>query len=325
MKTKRLGRTGLKVSALCLGTMTFGNQADHAASFAIMDRAWAAGITFFDTADVYPVPPSLASSGRTEAIVGDWIAERGVRDQLVLATKARARVGPGANDEGLSRRHLFDAVHNSLRRLKTDWIDLYQVHSFDDSTPLEETLHALDDMVRQGMVRYVGCSNFEAWRLCKALWTSDVLKLSRFDSIQPRYNLLDRRIETELLPLCADQQIGVIPYSPLGGGMLTGKYRQDEAPPAGGRYVAFNRQNQLTDPMLNGAARIGALAQVRGLTPAQFALGWMMANETITAPIVGASRPEQLDETLSATPLDLTTDERAECDAVWRSVRGGVS
>lgn len=305
--------------------MTFGNQADQTASFTIMDRAWEAGITFFDTADVYPVPPSLATSGRTEEIVGDWIAERGVRDQLVLATKARARVGPGANDEGLSRRHLMDAVQNSLRRLKTDWIDLYQVHSFDQSTPLEETLRALDDMVRHGLVRYVGCSNFEAWRLCTALWTSDVLKLARFDSVQPRYNLLDRRIETELLPLCADQQIGVIPYSPLGGGMLTGKYRKDEAPPPDARYIAFNRQNQLTDPMLSGAARIGALAEARGLTPAQFALGWMMANETVTAPIIGASRPEQLDETLSAAPLDLSAEERAECDAVWRSVRGGVS
>ena len=303
--------------------MTFGNQADQSESFAIMDRAWEAGIYFFDTADVYPVPPAPERWGRTEEIVGTWLRERGVRGQLVLATKARARVGHGANDEGLSRRHLFDAVHASLRRLQTDWIDLYQVHSFDESTPLDETLRALDDMVRQGLVRYVGCSNFEAWRLCKALWTADVLRLARFDSVQERYNLLDRRVEAELLPLCRDQGLGVIPYSPLAGGLLTGKYRGGERP-ADARYIAFGRQSQLTEPMLAAVARIDEMAQQRGITPAQLALVWLMGHADITAPIIGASRAAQLDETLAAAPLTLSDAERAACDAVWRGVQSGI-
>jgi len=242
----------------------------------------------------------------------------------VLATKARGRVGPGPNDEGLSRRHLFDAVRASLRRLGTDWIDLYQVHAFDEGTPLDETLRALDDMVRQGLVRYIGCSNFEAWRLCKALWTADVLRLARFDSVQPRYNLLDRRIEAEMLPLCHDQQIAVIPYSPLAGGMLTGKYRRDAPHPADARYIAFRRESQLTDPMLEAVSQIEGMARERGLTPAQFALGWVMAQPDITAPLIGATRVEQLDDTLTATPLRLTDEEHAACDALWWSVHAEV-
>jgi 1-deoxyxylulose-5-phosphate synthase len=324
METRQFGRTGLKVSALCLGTMTFGNQADQATSFAIMDRAWNAGIYFFDSSDVYPVMPTPQTWGRSEQIIGAWLRERGVRDQLVLATKARGRVGPGPNDEGLSRRHLFDAVHASLRRLGTDWIDLYQVHAFDEGTPLDETLRALDDMVRQGLVRYIGCSNFEAWRLCKALWTADVLRLARFDSVQPRYNLLDRRIEAEMLPLCHDQQIAVIPYSPLAGGMLTGKYRRDAPHPADARYIAFRRESQLTDPMLDAVSQIEGMARERGLTPAQFALGWVMAQPDITAPLIGATRVEQLDDTLSAAPLRLTDEEHAACDALWWSVHAEV-
>lgn len=324
METRRLGRTGLKVSALCLGTMTFGGQADEATSFAIMDKAWAAGITFVDAADVYPVPPSVEKAGLTEEIVGRWIGQRGVRHQLVLATKARGRMGPGANDEGLSRRHLLDAIDASLRRLGTDYVDLYQVHAPDPATPLDETLRALDDIVRSGRARYIGCSNFEAWRLCKALWVSDVRGLARFDSVQPRYNLLDRRIEPELLPLCREEGVGVIPYSPLGGGMLTGKYRRGEPPPADARYVAFGRQAALTDPMLEAVSHIEGLAHERGLTPAQFALGWMLANPVITAPIVGATRPEQLDETLTTRPIELTEAERASVDAAWASVQPSV-
>jgi aryl-alcohol dehydrogenase-like predicted oxidoreductase len=324
MEIRSFGRTGLKVSALCLGTMTFGNQADEAASCAIMDRAWDAGIFFFDTSDVYPVIPSPQTWGRSEEIIGAWLRQRGVRDQLVLATKARGRMGPGPNDEGLGRRHLLDAVHASLRRLGTDHIDLYQVHAFDDSTPLDETLRALDDMVRQGLVRYIGCSNFEAWRLCRSLWVSDVLRLARFDSVQPRYNLLDRRIETEMLPLCRDQQVAVIPYSPLAGGLLTGKYRRDAPHPATGRYIDFGRQSQLTEPMLDAVSQIATMARERGLTTAQFALGWVMAQPDITAPLIGATRVEQLDETLAVAPLRLTGEEQAACNAVWRGVSGEV-
>jgi 1-deoxyxylulose-5-phosphate synthase len=324
METKRLGRTGLKVSALCLGTMTFGNQADEEASFAIMDKAWEAGIFFFDAADVYPVVPTLETVGRTEEIIGRWIKARGVRYQLVLATKARGRMGAGPNDQGLSRRHIMDAIDASLRRLGTDYVDLYQVHSPDPETPIDETLRALDDIVRSGRARYVGCSNFEAWRLCKALWTSDKLGLARFDSAQPRYNMLDRRIEPELLPLCREEGIGVIPYSPLGGGLLTGKYRRGEQFPSEGRYVRFGRQAQLTDPTLDAVTQLEDIARERGITLAQLALGWAMANPVITAPIVGATRPEQMDETLAAKPVELTDSERAAVDGAWAMVQPSV-
>jgi aryl-alcohol dehydrogenase-like predicted oxidoreductase len=324
MEIKRLGRTGLKVSALCLGTMTFGNQADEQAACAIMDRAWDAGIFFFDSSDVYPIVPTPETVGRTEEIIGRWMQARGVRQQLVLATKARGRMGQGPNDEGLSRRHLLDAIDASLRRLGTDYVDLYQLHAPDPDTPLEETLRALDDIVHSGRARYLGCSNFEAWRLCKALWLSDKHGLPRFDSSQPRYNLLDRRIEAEMLPLCREEGIGVIPYSPLGGGLLTGKYRRGSAHPAEARYIRFGRQAQLTDPTLDAVTTLEGVANERGMTLAQLALGWVMANPVVTAPIIGATRPEQLDETLAVQPVELTAAERAVCDAAWASVQPSV-
>src|SRR5579862_8669373 len=199
MKIRRLGRTGLKVSEICLGTMTFGYQCDEKASFAIMDKAAEKGITFIDTADVYPVPPSVETAGRTEEFVGKWL--KGQRDRYVLATKCRMRVGHEANDEGLSRRHIMKAAEDSLRRLQTDYIDLYQPHSPDPTTPLEETLRALDDLVRQGKVRYLGCSNYSAWQVALAIGISATHGWERFDCVQPRYNLLFREIESELLPL----------------------------------------------------------------------------------------------------------------------------
>jgi aryl-alcohol dehydrogenase-like predicted oxidoreductase len=314
MEIRRLGRTGLKVSQLCLGTMTFGNQADEEPAFAIMDRAFAAGVFFFDSADVYPVMPRPETWGRTEEIVGRWLANRGVRDSIVLATKARGKVGPRPNDAGLSRKHLLDAIDASLRRLRTDYVDLYQVHSFDPETPMDETLRALDDIVRSGRARYIGCSNFAAWQLCKALWTSDRLGLARFDSVQPRYNLLDRAIEQELLPLCADQQVGVIPYSPIGGGLLTGKYGRDRQPDPNARYILFGRQAQITPRALEAIDGLTALASDCNATLAQFAVAWVAANPLVTAPIVGATRPEQLDETLRAAELhlDAATLDRAE-------------
>ncbi|HKP87355.1 MAG TPA: aldo/keto reductase, partial [Blastocatellia bacterium] len=228
MKIKRLGRTGLKVTEACLGTMTFGYQCDEKTSFAVMDEAANAGVNFIDTADVYPVPVSLESVGRTEEIIGRWLP--GKRDRFVLATKCRMQMGEGPNDVGLSRKHILSAIEASLRRLQTDYVDLYQVHAPDPETPIDETLRALDSIVESGKARYVGCSNFQAWQLCKALWTSDRLGLSRFDSVQPRYNLLYREIEHELLPLCSDQGVGVIVYNPLAGGFLTGKHRLSEPP-----------------------------------------------------------------------------------------------
>jgi aryl-alcohol dehydrogenase-like predicted oxidoreductase len=316
MEIRRLGRTGLKVSSLCLGTMTFGNQTDEDESFAIMDRAVAAGVTFFDTADVYPVVPSPRTWGRTEEIIGRWLVARGARDRIVLATKARARVGSGPNDQGLSRKHLLDAIDASLRRLQTDYVDLYQVHSFDAETPLDETLRALDTIVRSGRARYIGCSNFAAWQLCKALWTSDVLHLARFDSVQPRYNLLDRKIEAELLPLCADQQIGVIPYSPLGGGLLTGKYSRGNPPDPAARYYLFGREAQVTPAVLDAVDGLSALAREHDLSVAQLSLAWMIANPVVTAPIVGATRAAQLDETLAVADKPLSPAAIAEANAI---------
>ena len=234
MQTRRLGRTGLKISEICLGTMTFGHQCDERTSFAIMDKAAEKGVFFFDTADVYPVPPSPETAGRTELIVGKWL--EGKRERFVLATKCRMRVGHQANDEGLSRRHILKAVEDSLRRLRTGHIDLYQPHSPDPETPLEETLRALDDLVRHGKVRYLGCSNYPAWQVALALGTSALQGWSRFDSVQPRYNLLYREIESELLPLCRDQGLGVIAYNPLAGGFLSGRYQHIESPPPGSRF-----------------------------------------------------------------------------------------
>ena len=231
MQHRRMGRTGLKVSEICLGTMTFGDQCDEATSFRIMDAAIERGVTFFDTADVYPIPPDIETAGRTEEVIGRWLAAAsGRREPMVLATKCRARVGPGVNDQGLSRRHILDACESSLRRLRTDYIDLYQSHSHDPETPIDETLRTFDDLVRSGKVRYVGCSNYAAWQLAIAMGTSDRHGWARYDCVQPRYNPLYRDIEAELLPLCRDQGVGVIAYNPLAGGFLTGKHAAKSPP-----------------------------------------------------------------------------------------------
>src|SRR5271166_964481 len=232
MQQKRMGRTGLKVTEICLGTMTFAGQSDELTSYRILDVAAERGVTFIDTADAYPIPPDPETAGKTEEVIGRWLAApSGRRQQFVLATKCRIRVGRGANDQGLSRRHILAACEASLLRLRTDYIDLYQAHLPDPETPIDETLRAFDDLVRSGKVRYVGCSNFPAWQLALALGTSALHGLARYDCLQPRYNVLYRDIETELLPLCRDQGIGVIVYNPLAGGFLRGKHRGD-APPA---------------------------------------------------------------------------------------------
>src|SRR5262245_37266550 len=243
MKIKRMGRTGLKVSEICLGTMTFGRQCDEPTSFAIMDTAVEQGVNFFDTADVYPVGGNIDTVGRTEEIVGEWL--KGRREQIVLATKCWGAMGRSPNDRGPSRKHICAAIEDSLRRLQTDYLDLYQVHAPDPETPLDETLRALDDLVRQGKVRYLGCSNFQAWLLATALWTSDKSGLTRFDCVQPRYNLLFREIENELLPLCRHHGIGVIPYNPLAGGFLTGKYKPSAEPTADVRFGLAGRTQKI--------------------------------------------------------------------------------
>ncbi len=320
MRFKRLGRTGLKVSEICMGTMTFGSQADEEAAHAILDRSLDAGVNFIDTADVYPVPPSIETAGRTEEIVGRWLP--GKRDRVVVATKCRARVGPGANDEGLSRAHILDAVDASLRRLQTDYIDLYQVHAPDPETPLDETLQALDDLVRWGKVRYLGCSNFEAWRLCKALWVSDRLRLARFDCVQPRYNLLHREIERDLLPVCAEEGIGVIAYNPLAGGLLTGKYRREDPPPDGTRFALGGRSGSLYqarywhDAMFDAVDRVKEVADGCGATPAQVSVAWLLQQPVLTSAILGATRREQLDEALKGVELTLDASAMEALNAI---------
>lgn len=321
MKIKRLGRTGLKVSEICLGTMTFGNQCDEPTSRAIMDKAFDYGVTFFDTADVYPIGRTPDQLGRTEEYIGNWL--KGRREQIVLATKFYGETGTGPNDRGGSRKHIFQAVEASLRRLQTDYIDLYQMHFPDFETPLDETLRALDDLVHSGKVRYIGCSNYPAWWLTKALWISDKLGLARFDSVQPRYNLLFRHIEAELLPLALDQGIGVISYNPLAGGVLTGRYQAGQQAEAGTRFTLQNNAGNLyqarywQDAQLQAVNQLKQLCDERQVSITQVAIAWVLAQPAITSAIVGASKAEQLDQSLPA--IDFSIDEQllATCDDIW--------
>ena len=323
MKIKRLGRTGLKVTELCLGTMTFGNQCDEPTSHAIMSKAFDAGVTFFDTADAYPLGATLETVGRTEEYIGRWFqGHPGRRSQVVLATKFYGQVGSGPNDQGGSRKHIVQAIEGSLRRLQTDYIDLYQMHFPDHETPIDETLNALDDLVHSGKVLYIGCSNFPAWELCKALWTSDKLGLARFDSVQPRYNLLFRQIEAELLPLALDQGIGVISYNPLAGGLLTGRYQPGQAPAEGSRFTVQNasklyQARYWQEPQMQAVEELKAFCQEHHIDIAQLAIAWVLAQPAITSAIVGASKPEHLDQTLPAVDLVLDEQMRAVCDDIW--------
>jgi 1-deoxyxylulose-5-phosphate synthase len=322
MKQRALGRSGLKVSEICLGTMTFGYQCDEKASFAILDRAAAGGVTFLDTADCYPVPLTLETAGGTEEILGRWL--RGRRDDFVVATKCYFPMGPGPNDRGNSRHHVLRACEASLRRLQTDVIDVYQLHAFDPEVPLDETLRALDDLVRAGKVRYVGCSNFRAWELAKALRAGERLSLARLDSVQPRYNVLHREIETELLPLCLDEGLGAIVYNPLAGGLLTGKHAPGAPPAADSRFGErlgatgeTYRKRYWQDDALAAVAELKALFDARGKTLATAAVAWVLQQPGISAAIVGASRPEQLDATLAASEMTFDDEERAALDEVW--------
>ena len=324
MQTRRLGNTGLKVSEICLGTMTFANQCDERASFAIMDKAAEHGVFFFDTADAYPVPPTPETAGRTEEIVGKWL--EGKRDRFVLATKCRIRVGHGANDEGLSRRHILKAVEDSLRRLRTEYIDLYQTHAPDPDTPQEETLRALDDLVRQGKVRYIGCSNYPAWQVALALGISERHGWSRFDCVQPRYNLLFRDIETELLPLCRDQGLGVIAYNPLAGGLLSGKYRSPQEPPPPGTRFGLGKTGDLYRERYWQQAQFEAVEQLRRFfeprrkSLVSVSVAWVLAQPGITSAIVGASRPEQLADSLASVSVKMDAEEMEACNLAWFSL-----
>ena len=326
MQYTRLGGTGLSVSRLCLGTMTFGLQSDEETSRAVLDRAAAAGVNFLDTADVYPLGGGVPTAGRTEEIVGRWLRDK--RDRFIVATKCVGKVGERPWDQGASRKHILDAIDASLRRLQTDYVDLYQLHADDARTPLEETLRALDDVVRAGKVRYLGVSNFLAYRLALALGKADALRLTRVVSVQPRYNLLFREIERELLPLAAEEAIGVIPYNPLAGGLLTGKHDRTGKPTPGTRFTLGNAAERYQDRYWHERqfASVEALRQAareagRDLT--ETAVAWVLANPAITSAIIGASRPEQLEDTLQASDRPLSPELKERLDDLTVEYRRG--
>ncbi|MBE2221334.1 MAG: aldo/keto reductase [Anaerolineae bacterium] len=317
MNYRNLGRTGLKVSTICLGTMQFGWSADEAESCTVMDKAVELGCNFFDTADVYSRWVEGNDGGVSEEIIGRWLQQSNLRRQdIVLATKVRGQMGDGPNDQGLSRVHIITAVEESLTRLQTDYIDLYQVHWPDEETPLEETLSALTDLVHSGKVRYIGCSNYPAWLLMKSLWLSDVKDLARFDSLQPHYSYVYRaEFERELQAVCADQGIGVIPYSPLAGGFLTGKYRRETAVPDSVRADGV-KNRYMNEQGFAAVDKLEEIGKRHNATVAQTAIAWILANPTVSSAIIGANNLDQLTDTMSGASIELSVEEKAALDEI---------
>ncbi len=318
MQYRTLGQTQLRVSELCLGTMTFRWTSTEAESFEVMDAAYAAGVNFFDTADIYSHWASGNPGGVAEEIIGRWMKARGIpRDRMFLATKVRGRMWDGPDGEGLSRTHILRAVEDSLRRLQTDYIDLYQSHAPDDNTPQEETLRAYDDLVQQGQVRFIGCSNFNATQLRAALDLSAQHKLARYDSLQPHYNLIWRgEFENELRALCAEHNIGVIPYSPLQGGFLTGKYKRGEPLPSVARTGNSERiKRWLEDERaLHLLDTLRQVSAERGESMTVTALAWLLTNPLISSVIVGANTVAQWNESLGAVGKTLRAQEKERLD-----------
>jgi len=316
---RRLGRTGLKVSALCLGAMQWGYTTDEKTAFAVMDAFVERGGTFFDTADFYSRWISEELAGISETIIGRWLKARRNRDRVVIATKVYQPMGTGPNDRGLSRQHIIQAVEDSLRRLQTDYIDLYQAHAFDAETPIDETLRAFDDLQRAGKVRYVGAANYPAWRLMEALWKADTGKTVRYDSLQPHYNLVHRaEFESELQTLCEQYQLGVIPYSSLASGFLTGKYQRNRRPESKRADSVLKRyDNKRSWAILETVERIAIEQET---TPSAVALAWLLAQPTVTAPIAGANSVEQLLISLAALDLSLSPAQLQMLNTVsdWR-------
>ena len=324
MKRIHLGRSGLAVSRLCLGTMTFGLQCDEAQSHAILDAAAEGGVDFLDTADVYPLGGDLSTVGRTEEIIGAWLPGR--RHDFILATKCVGRMGPKRWDQGMSRKHILDSIEASLRRLKTDYVDLYQLHGYDPSTPLDEALEALDTVVRHGKARYVGVSNWQAHRLARGIGRTEVKNLIPIRSVQPRYNLLFRSFERDLLPLCAEEGVAVIPYNPLAGGLLTGKHASGAAPSEGGRFTLGNagamyQTRYWHEREFNTVQALRGVAQEAAMSMATMAIAWVLANPAVTSPIIGASRPEQLVDSLAAADAVLPPDLKARLDEMTNAYR----
>ncbi len=329
MEHTRFGRTGLKVSRLCLGTMTFGTQADESTSFGILDAAFDAGITFIDTADFYPNGQEGELAGLTEEIIGRWMQAGNHRENVVLASKFYAPMGPNPWDMGASRKHILRALEDSLTRLQTEYLDLYQIHFFDETTPVEETLRTLDDLVRAGKIRYIGCSNYAAWQVSMAVGRSEALGLVRYESVQPRYNLLFRNIERELVPMCEYEGLSILVYNPLAGGMLSGKHQQGTGPTEGTRFTlgegaaARYQQRYWNDDKFAVIEEMKSLAADAGMSMVQMSMAWVLANPAGIIPIVGASKASQLVDSIAAVETPMDADLKAKLDELtthYRSV-----
>jgi aryl-alcohol dehydrogenase-like predicted oxidoreductase len=333
MQKNRLGKSAIVVSDICMGTMTFGNQCDEKNAFRIMDMAFAAGVDFYDTAEMYPVPPDSKYIGATEEIVGRWLKTKN-RDDIILASKV---AGPGhgwitpplrGGKTGLDRHHIMRAVEASLRRLDTDYLDLYQTHWPDPDYPLDETLRVLDELVQSGKVRVLGCSNETTWGLTKSLWAADVHGLARFDTIQNNFSLNNRRFEHELAQACRQEQVSLIPYSPLAGGVLTGKYNDGALPP-GARFTHYltgePRQRQMAERFVNARTiestqRFQAIAADAGMSVVTMATAWSKQHDFVASTIVGATSPEQMPEILAAGDVTLSPAMLAQIDEVSRQI-----
>jgi aryl-alcohol dehydrogenase-like predicted oxidoreductase len=317
MDYRSLGHSGVKVSELCLGTMQFGWTADEPTSLKVLSAAFEAGITFIDTADIYSRWAEGNPGGVSETIIGRWIQQSKIpRDQLVIATKVRGKTGDGANNEGLSRVHIMQAVEASLKRLGVEYIDLYQTHSYDDKTPIVETLDALTDLVHQGKVRYIGCSNYPAWRLTEALWTSRHDNLSQFISLQPHYNLARRaEFERELADLCRNYGLGVIPYSPLASGFLSAKYKRRQTEPESARINGIKRR-YFNDRGWAIHEAVEKMATEKGKSISQVGLAWLLSDPLVTSPIIGPRSLDQLEDNLGAVGFRLSAEEKSSLDSV---------
>jgi 1-deoxyxylulose-5-phosphate synthase len=328
MEFTRFGRTGLTVSRLCLGTGTFGTQAEETVAYQILDKVAGAGVNFIDTANIYPMGPNRDVVGRAEQIVGRWL--RGKRDQFIIASKAGGPMGPGPWQRGGSRKHLLDAIDESLKRLGTDYVDLYQLHFDDPHTPLDETLEALDAIVRAGKARYIGVSNFLAYRLARAVGRTEFLHLTHLSSVQNRYSLLFRRIEQDVLPLAREEGIAVIPFNPLAGGMLSGKYHLEQKPTQGRFSAEFGQEVRdrylrwyWNQQQFESIEHMKTLAAEIGQPLSKLAIAWVLANPTVTSAILGASRPDQLTDTLGAVDLDLPAELKTKLDDITDQYRLG--
>ncbi len=307
MKYRRLGNSGLKVSEIGLGANNFGRRVDPDGTAAVIDRALEVGINLIDTANTY------GGDRRSEEYIG--LALKGRREDALIATKAAMSMGDGPNDKGASRLHLMSELEKSLRCLRTDYVDLYQVHFPDEDTPIEETMQALDDMVRQGKVRYVGCSNFMAWQVCEAIWTSRTYGLAPFVSVQPHYSIMERTIEAELVPFCREYDVGILPYFPLASGFLTGKYRRGQGAPEGTRLAEGDR-GMFSDKNFDLLESLEAFASDRGHGVLEIAFAWLLANPNVSSVIAGATRTDQVESNANASDWAMTPEEKAEVDAL---------